>query len=216
MQIDRTVGFADWPQIEGVGPADHHPIEACHDRLLILPDFVTPGLVADRSTDALYSFLRGYRAEIDSAPPHRVTPPERVAQKIKLLFRQITDPRLLLVHRQFQLRHHHPHLVQSLLRSDSTADDEVIGIVHDVRFPTLLVPEFLPPQHEPSHVQIAEQRTDRRPLRRTPTLVPIARTPMYVPTLVSFFDRGFQPHLDQMQHRSVDDPASYRPHKLGV
>jgi hypothetical protein len=39
---------------------------------------------------------------------------------------------------------------------------------------------------------------------------------MYVPTLVSFFDRGFQPHLDQMQHRSVDDPASYRPHKLGV
>jgi len=36
--------------------------------------------------------------------------------------------------------------------SNSTADDEVIGIVHDVRFPTLLVPEFLPPQHEPSHV----------------------------------------------------------------
>src|SRR5439155_18662042 len=99
---------------------------------------------------------------------------------------------------------------QSLLRSDSTADDKLIGIVHDVRFPTLLVPEFLPPQHKPSNVQIAEQRTDRRPLGGTSTFVPIARTPMFVPTLVGFLDRGFQPHLDQMQHRPIDDSASYR------
>src|SRR6266446_1607546 len=198
MEIDRTVGLADWPQTEVVGPADHHPIEPSHDRLRILPDFVTPGLVADRSTDALHSFLRGYRAEIDSAPPHRVAPPERVSQKVKLLFRQITDPRLILVHRQFQLRHHRPHLGQSLLRPHSTADDEIIGIVHDVRFPTLFVPEFLPPQHEPSHVQIAEQRTDRRPLWSASTFVPIARTPTFVPTFVGFLDRSFQPHLDQM------------------
>src|SRR5271167_2538408 len=96
------------------------------------------------------------------------------------------------------------------------ADDEVIGIVHDVRFPTLLVPEFLPPQHEPSHVQIAEQGTDRRPLWSTSTFVPIARTPTFVPTLVGFLDRSFQPHLDQMQHHSIDDPASHRLQKLGV
>src|SRR5438876_530149 len=146
--------------------------------LRILPDCVAPGLVADSSTDALHPFLRRYRAQKDSALPHRVAPPERIPQKVKLLFRQITDPRLTLVHRQLQLRHHHPHRGQSLLSSNSTADDEVIGIVHDVRSPTLFVPEFLPPQHEPSHVQITEQRTDRRSLRRTPTFVPIARTPM--------------------------------------
>src|SRR5271169_7045002 len=98
MHIDRTVGFADWPQTEVVGPADQHPIEPVHDCLRILPDFVTPGFVADRSTDALHSFLRRCRAEIDSAPPPRVTPPERVSQKVKLLFRQMTDPRLSLVH----------------------------------------------------------------------------------------------------------------------
>src|SRR5271167_773286 len=96
------------------------------------------------------------------------------------------------------------------------ADDEVIGIVHDVRFPTLLVPELLPPQHESSHVQIAEQRTDRGSLRSTSTLVPIARAPMRVAPLVRFFDRSFQPHLDQMQHHSIDDPASHRLHKLGM
>src|SRR5450631_973990 len=183
MYIDRTVGFADWPQTEVVGPADQQPIEPFHDCLRILPDCVSSGLVADSATDALYPFLGRYRAQIDAAPPHRVTAPERVSQKVKLLLRQITDPRLVLVHRQLQLRHHHPHRGQSLIGAGPTADDEVIGIVHDVRFPTLLVPELLPPQHEPSHVQIAEQRTDRRPLWSTSTLVPIAPAPMLVPTI---------------------------------
>ena|ERR1700724_739574 len=86
-----------------------------------------------------------------------------VSQKVNLLCRQITDPRLTLVHRQLQLRHHRPHLGQSLIRTDATAANEVIGVVHDVRFLALLVPEFLPSQHEPSHVQIAEQRTDHAP-----------------------------------------------------
>ena len=48
------------------------------------------------------------------------------------------------------------------------------------------------------------------------SFVPIARAPMLVSPLVRFFDRGFQPHLDQMQHRSIDDPSSHRSHKLGV
>jgi hypothetical protein len=39
---------------------------------------------------------------------------------------------------------------------------------------------------------------------------------MLVATLVGFLDRSFQPHLDQMQHGSIDDPSSHRPHKLGV
>src|SRR5947208_16372771 len=103
MEIDRTVGLADWPQTKVVGPAEHHPIEPFHARLRILPNCVASGLVADRSTDALHSFLRGYRAQIDSAPPHRVTPPERVAQKLKLVLRKITDPPLALVNRQLPL-----------------------------------------------------------------------------------------------------------------
>src|SRR5262249_34999821 len=121
----------------------------------------------------------------------RVTTSECVPQEVELLFRQITDPRLRLVHRQLQPRHHQPHRIESLPRSHSTADDEVIGIIHDVRLPTLLVPEFLPPQHEPSHVQVTEQRTDRSPLWSTSTFVPIARTPMFVSTLVGFFHRSF-------------------------
>jgi len=39
---------------------------------------------------------------------------------------------------------------------------------------------------------------------------------MFISTLVGFFDRSFQPRLDQMQHRSIDHPASYRLHQLGM
>src|SRR5262249_44911139 len=102
MHINRTVGFADGSQTEVVGPADQHPIELFHHRLRIQPDGISSGLVADRTTDALYPFLRWNRAYVDSAPLDRVTPPERVPQKVELLFRQITDPRLVLVHRQLQ------------------------------------------------------------------------------------------------------------------
>src|SRR5262249_10133015 len=162
-----------------------------HHSLRIHPDSISSGLLADRETDGLYSLLRWHRAQIDPAPFHRVASPKRIPQRVKLLFRQITDPRLLLVHRQLQLRHHHPHLRQSLLRPNSTANDKIIGIVHDVSFPTLFVPEFLPSQHEPSHVQVAKQRADRRPLWSAPTFVPIACTPTFISTLVSFIDGSF-------------------------
>src|SRR6516162_4362316 len=92
----------------------------------------------------------------------------------------------------------------------TTADHEIIGIVHDVRFQTLLVPQLLPAEHEPAHVQIAQQRADRRALRTPSTFIPITRTSVLVPALVRFFNRSFQPHLDQMEHGSVDDSASYR------
>src|ERR1039457_2983486 len=92
MYIDRTIGFADWPQTEVVGPADQYPIEPFHDCLRILPAGVSPGLVANRSTDALHSFLRGCRAQIDAAPPHRVPPPERVSRPAELHHRPLAEP----------------------------------------------------------------------------------------------------------------------------
>src|SRR5665213_2603731 len=140
----------------------------------------------------------------------RVVPTKRVPKKLKLFFRQLRDPRLGFIHCQLQLCHHDPHRGQSFFRSPSTADHHVIGIVDDACSKTLLVPEFLPPKHEPAHVEIAEQRADRRSLWGASTFIPIARTPMLLPALVVFFDRRLQPHLDQMEHGAIDDTASYR------
>jgi hypothetical protein len=33
---------------------------------------------------------------------------------------------------------------------------------------------------------------------------------MLLSTIVRFFHRCFQPHLDQMEHSAVNDPARYR------
>src|ERR1700688_3656783 len=39
---------------------------------------------------------------------------------------------------------------------------------------------------------------------------------MLISALVGFLNRSFQPHLDQMQHRSVDHSASHRLKKFGM
>ena len=56
------------------------------------------------------------------------------------------------------------------------------------------------------------KRRARGSLWGSPSFIPIARAPMLIPFLVGLFNRSFQPHLDQMQHRSVDDPPSHRLH----
>src|SRR5512132_582945 len=96
MEIDRTVGFADWPQTEVVGPADQHPIEPFHHCPRILPDFVAPGLVADSSTDTLYPILGWYRAQIDSTPPHRVAASERLSRPAEFHHRPLAEPSVKL------------------------------------------------------------------------------------------------------------------------
>jgi len=64
--------------------------------------------------------------------------------------------------------------------------------------------------------KIAEQRADRRTPAGSSTFIPIARTPMLLSAIIRFFHRCFQPHLDQMKHGAVNDPASYRLEKLRV
>ncbi len=109
-----------------------------------------------------------------------------------------------------------PHRRKRILCVAATADHQIVSVIDDSRSQTLLVPHLLPAEHETAHVQIAEQRTDRSPLRSAPAFIAIARTPMFPPVLIRFLNRSFQPHLDQMQHRPVDDPASHRLKKLGM
>src|SRR5207302_5511158 len=129
---------------------------------------------ADRLTDALHALLRWNRADIGASRLWRVAPSERVTQKVELLFRQLTDPRLRFVHRQLQLRHDVSHHGQRFFRLATAADHQIIGVVNDVCSKTLLVPELLPSQHETTHVQVAYQRADRSPLRTSFSFIPIA------------------------------------------
>src|SRR5438270_683517 len=104
--LHRSIGFTDWAQAKVVGPPNHHPIESRNYSFLVQLGFTPAGFLADRSTDALHPFLRRSRAQIGPARFRRVTSSEGIAKKVELLVRQLTDPRLLFVHRQLQLRHH--------------------------------------------------------------------------------------------------------------
>ena len=150
-------------------------------------------------------------ADTGLAGPRRKHSPERVSQEVELAFRHFADPCLLLVHRQLQLAH---DLAQALQRrfgfAPSAHDHEIVGVGHEPRAEGSLKPEHLPSEHEPAHVEITEQRADRRTLRGTTTFVPIARITMLSSPCVRLFNRRCQPHLDQMKHGAVDDPTGHR------
>ena len=210
VSFDRPIGFTDWAEAEVVGPSVHHPVERFYYLLRFQWELIPSGLCTDRRADALYALLRRYRTEIAPARLRRKASTERVSQKIEFLVRQLRDPRLALVHPQLQLRHHDPHRGEGLFRPAPATDHKIVGIVDDARSKALLVPQHLPSQHEPAHVKIAEQRADRRTLRGASTLIPIARTPVFPPAFIRLLDWRRQPHLDQMKHGAVGDPACYR------
>src|SRR5207249_10869393 len=68
----------------------------------------------------------------------RVAPPERIPKKRERILRQMTPPRLLLVHRQPQLAHHVPHRGHRVIRVAPTTNHEVICIVDEDRKSTRL------------------------------------------------------------------------------
>jgi site-specific DNA recombinase len=96
-----------------------------------------------------------------------------------------------------------------LLVKDVLVGEDTITIRHSIPIPSG------PPQSGGSEDPNGQnyllcKRSDRSPLRSSLSFIPIARTSMLIPFLVGLFYRSFQPHLDQMQHGSVDDPSSHR------
>ena len=89
----------------------------------------------------------------------RIQPSKRVAQEIKLPFRDLADSCLLLVDRQLQLAHDLAQPSQSRFGLALSAQDhEIVCVGHDPCAQALLQPELLPSQHEAAHVQIRQQR----------------------------------------------------------
>ena len=84
----RSVGFADRPQTEVVGPTIDLPVERCYHRCRILLGLTPAGHLADRLTQTLHSLLGWSRAQIGPPRLRRVASTKRIPEKIELLFRQ--------------------------------------------------------------------------------------------------------------------------------
>jgi Reverse transcriptase (RNA-dependent DNA polymerase) len=103
---------------------------------------------------------------------------------------------LSLVERQPELRHHRLCPRQSRSRISLAEDYEVIGIVDDVRAERLAAAAASPMLEEAVHVNVGKQRTRDTALRRAVCAGP-ATTHARFPLVIPFFDRRFQPQLDQ-------------------
>src|SRR5215471_18374678 len=155
--VDRPIRLVDGAYIEVVRPSAQRAIQLTHQLcgLLPCPRAVRQRMdLLDHTLDAL---LRWPVPQAGLAGSRRIHPPERVAQEVELLFRDLADSCLLLVDCQLQLSHDHAQLSQGFFSlALSTQDYEVVGIGYDARAEALLQPEHLPSQHKPAHVQVCQ------------------------------------------------------------
>src|ERR1700757_2757305 len=100
MFLHGSVGLTDRPQTEVVRPTINLSIERCYQRCRILLGLTPSGHLADRLTQTLHSLLRWSGAPIGPPRLRRVASTKRIPEKIELVFRQSTDPRLSFDHRQ--------------------------------------------------------------------------------------------------------------------
>ena len=74
--------------------------------------------------------------------------------------------------------------------------------------------QHLPAQYEPAHVEVAQQRRERRALRYTAPLVLVAGRPTAAAAVVGLFHRRRQPLLDQTQHGPITDAPYHACHQF--
>ena len=160
VSVDRPVALTDRTQAEVVRPALQLPIESRdHDRSASSTVPFGVGLRADRSRPCA-----GYSSSTDAAPDRlgpscRVAPSEGVAQKVEPLLRHSTHMGLLLVHRQLQPRASSAASPPAPLRRCRDSRSPESSAYETMRASSRsLEPQPLPPQHEPPHVQILQQR----------------------------------------------------------
>jgi hypothetical protein len=112
-----------------------------------------------------------------------------------------------------QFLDHLSHRLHGEISRTLAADHQTVGVVDDDGSQPLPRARLLPPQHQPSHVQVRQQRRDRGALRNAAMLIPISRGSMFSSAIVRLFHRRLDPHLDQVQDLPVGDPARHRFHQ---
>src|SRR4051812_27218994 len=103
MPVHGLIRLAHLAQAEVVRPALQFPVESSDLLLLVEPGPSATGHLADLATEALDHFRRRACPDIGPSRLRRITPADRVAQKVERLLGHPTQPRLGLVDRQSQL-----------------------------------------------------------------------------------------------------------------
>src|SRR3954451_20036691 len=171
MPVHGLIRLVDLPQAEVVRPALQFPVEPSDLLPLVEPGPTAAGQFADLATESLDHFRRRARPEVGLARLRRITPADRIAQKVDRLLGNPTQPRLGLVDRQSQPGHHGPHQGHGLVGRALTADHEIVAMVAYWAFHPPLVSQDLPSADKATHIDVRKEWGKRRPLRAAPSLI---------------------------------------------
>src|SRR5262249_12375550 len=107
--IDGTVRPAHGAEAEVVRPPQELLVQPGYSVLDLRPVPTSVGPLADLVPKARALLRRRVRPDVGAPRPRRVTQPDRIAQEVEGLLGDATRPRLGLVDRQLEPRHHVPH-----------------------------------------------------------------------------------------------------------
>src|SRR5271163_1962775 len=155
MMIDGLVGIGERSMAEVCGPASQEPVQLVPHRG---PWLHVAGRqhVIDLQLDAHDAFLGWACAEIKVAVPFVAVRSERVSEKVEALRSSVLQRGFRLVERQPELRHHAPRPRQSLGGRSTAEDDEVVGVVDDMRAEGFASAAAPPVLQEAVHIDVGE------------------------------------------------------------
>src|ERR1700722_6922022 len=117
--------------------------------------------------EALHALRRRTGPQIPVTVLPVVVRSKAVAQEVEVFLPRIAQSSLRFVYGETELGHDLSRPRQSLLRMPAAEDDEVVGIVHDVRSAGFTAALVSPVPEEAVHVAVGGQRADSPALRRT-------------------------------------------------
>ena len=140
------------------GPTTEFAVDPPNQHLDVLPSLPSFSQLIDLVAEPVYLLPRQTWSQIGLAHSAAIVSTLGVAQKVKRFLRQRAEPRLALVHRQFQRGHHLPHQGHGLFSRTATAVDEIVRVVDDASGESLLVSSRFPSLHKSSHVDVGQHR----------------------------------------------------------
>src|SRR3954468_7485259 len=157
MVVSRPVGHQPRAVAEVARPATQEIVQP--------GAYVVPGRDIGRDHDLRHTHLEALHALRRRAGPQipvtilpEVVRPEAVAQEVEVFLPRITHGSLRFVDGEPKPGHDLPRPRQRLCRVSAAEDDEVVGIVHDMRFVGVTTALVTPVPEKAVHVSVSQQR----------------------------------------------------------
>ena len=216
VRINRRVGRTDLTETVIVRPAGEHPVEATHPICGVHPSIPGSGLRTDLAANALNAFLAGSGTDISPRSLLAEVVSNTISKKRKRFLWTAHTSGLVIIHRQFQLRHYRRDRRQHIRCRGLAEDDKVVRVIDNHRAKAPGMAQRLPTENEPTQGDVARKGRDRRTLGCALPLLACSRRANRAASTIHLLRRHLQPGLEQFEHVSIADATGKARHQLGM